>query len=91
MTAATAGMVTVGVDTHKHVHVAVVIGSIGERLGDIIVPADRGGYEQLLAWAQTFGAINVFGVEGTEDRLGILNRIDRLFQQIFVPMQHALR
>ena len=65
MTAATAGMVTVGVDTHKHVHVAVVIGSIGERLGDIIVPADRGGYEQLLAWAQTFGAINVFGVEGT--------------------------
>jgi transposase len=65
MAAARNGMVTVGVDTHKHVHVAVAIGQVGEVLANITIPADRGGYEQLLSWARGYGPINRFGIEGT--------------------------
>lgn len=56
--------VTVGVDTHKHIHVAVALSERGQRLGDITVAADLGGYEQLLAWARSFGKPWCFGVEG---------------------------
>jgi transposase len=56
--------VTIGVDTHKHIHVAVALTEHGQRLGDITVAADPGGYEQLLAWASSFGEPWCFGVEG---------------------------
>jgi transposase len=56
--------VTVGVDTHKHIHVAVALSEKGQRLGHLTVAADRGGYEQLLAWARSFGEPWCFGVEG---------------------------
>ena len=39
--------VIVGVDTHKHIHVAVAIDHHGARLGDLLVSADSGGYVQL--------------------------------------------
>ena len=44
--------VIVGVDTHKHVHVAVAIDSWGIRLGDHAFVADSGGYEALVTWAE---------------------------------------
>ncbi len=56
--------VTVGVDTHKHFHVAVALSEQGARLGEITVAADPGGYEQLLDWARSLGAPWCFGVEG---------------------------
>ena len=40
------GKVIVGVDTHKHIHVAVAINQHGTRLGDRAVSADSGGYAQ---------------------------------------------
>ena len=49
--------VIVGVDTHKHIHVAVAINQHGTRLGDRAVSADRGGYAQLEAWAQELGRV----------------------------------
>ncbi len=55
MTATREGSVIVGVDTHKHVHVAVVLSGNGERLGDVMIAAERAGYEQLLSWAKRFG------------------------------------
>ena len=55
----------VGVDTHKHVHVAVAIDSWGIRLGDHAFVADSGGYEALVTWAETHGRIEAFGIEGT--------------------------
>jgi len=58
-------MVTIGVDTHKHTHVAVAIDGIGERVGDLTIPTDHGGYEQLLEWARSFGQVCRFGIEGT--------------------------
>src|SRR4051794_12683100 len=57
--------VIVGVDTHKHVHVAVAIDVWGIRLEDRSFPADSGGYRQLITWAVELGPIEAFGIEGT--------------------------
>lgn len=58
--------VVIGVDTHKHVHVAVALDAVGGRLDARSFAADRGGYEQLLDWATTFGARDLmFAIEGT--------------------------
>jgi len=57
--------VIVGVDTHKHIHVAVAIDQHGAQLGDLTVSADTGGYTQLEQWARALGRIDRFGIEGT--------------------------
>lgn len=57
--------VAVGVDTHKHVHVAVALDELGTFLGDIAIPVDRSGYEHLLEWASARGKVVAFGIEGT--------------------------
>ncbi len=73
--------VIVGVDTHKHIHVAVALSRAGERLGDLTVSVDPGGYAQLLAWAQQFGAVWCFGVESCgsygQGLVGFLRRHDQ--------------
>jgi transposase len=60
-----AGQVVVGVDTHKHLHVAVILNHLGAVLGQLTVAADTGGYAQLAQWANTQGQVVAFGVEGT--------------------------
>ena len=57
--------VIVGVDTHKHLHVAVAIDQHGARLGEHSASADTAGYGQLEAWAKSLGAVEQFGIEGT--------------------------
>ena len=57
--------VIVGVDTHKHLHVAVAIDTHGVRLGEQSFAADAGGYHALMTWASTLGRIEAFGIEGT--------------------------
>jgi transposase len=57
--------VIVGVDTHKHVHVAVAINTLGAHLAHCSVPADRAGYATLVAWARSLGVVEAFGIEGT--------------------------
>ena len=57
--------IIVGVDTHKHVHVAVVLDDDGQRLGDLRVPVDSLGYQELDRWAQSFGRVLAYGIEGT--------------------------
>jgi transposase len=57
--------VTVGVDTHKHVHVAAARDQLGRRLGVTMAPATRAGYVELLAWARGLGEVQALGVEGT--------------------------
>ena len=70
--------VIVGVDTHKHVHVAVAIDSWGIRLGDHAFVADSGGYEALVTWAETHGRIEAFGIEGTgSDGAGLARAVHR--------------
>ena len=57
--------VIVGVDTHKHMHVAVAIDSRGIRLGAHSFGADSEGYRALLTWAEAYGGIEAVGIEGT--------------------------
>ncbi|MGB3374672.1 MAG: transposase [Microbacterium sp.] len=62
---ATAAVVA-GVDTHKDTHhVAVLATGTGARLGDLKVPATPAGYERLLGFVASFGAIALIGIEGT--------------------------
>jgi len=57
--------VIVGVDTHKDLHVAVAITGLGAPLGTFTVPVAAAGYRQLLQWAEAFGPVQAFGIEGT--------------------------
>ena len=61
----TVTIVTVGVDTHKDVHVAVALDALGRRLGDLQIPTTTIGYDQLHHWAIGLGQVSAFGVEGT--------------------------
>ena len=57
--------VIVGVDTHKHVHVAVAIDGVGAKLATCTVSADRAGSAVLVDWARGLGTVEAFGIEGT--------------------------
>jgi transposase len=57
--------VTLGVDTHAEVHVAVALDQLGRRLGVRSVPATPAGSAQLLAWASHLGPVEAAGIEGT--------------------------
>ena len=69
MTTTTTGRdtsVVAGVDTHKDTHhFAVLAVGTGARLGDLKVPATPAGYDQLLSFVASFGAIRLIGIEGT--------------------------
>ena len=43
-------MIAVGVDTHKHQHVAVALERLGQLLGEIAVAASAAGYRELVVW-----------------------------------------
>jgi transposase len=58
-------LVTLGVDTHADIHVAVALDHLGGRLGAIEIPTTRAGFGQLLEWASEFGVIDRVGIEGT--------------------------
>jgi transposase len=57
--------VTLGVDTHLDVHVAVAVDHLGKRLGELSLPTTAKGYEELLCWAEGFGSVRCVGIEGT--------------------------
>jgi len=57
--------VILGVDTHLDVHVGVVIDAVGRVKGTLSIETNPSGYEQLLAWARSFGQLNRAGIEGT--------------------------
>jgi transposase len=57
--------VIIGVDTHKHIHVAVAIDDLGAVLDRRSFSADSGGYGQLLDWAAGLGGKLTFAIEGT--------------------------
>lgn len=65
MTGSQAQSVIVGVDTHKHIHVAAAIDHHGTRLAQLTIAAERAGYEELLTWSRSLGRVSSFGIEGT--------------------------
>lgn len=62
---ARSGHVVIGVDTHKHIHVAAVMDSVGGILATLTIATDTAGFKQLLEWATGYGKIVAFGIEGT--------------------------
>jgi transposase len=57
--------VVLGVDTHKDVHVAAVLTTLGVLLSNKNFPATAAGYQALLDWVGTFGVPRRAGVECT--------------------------
>ncbi|MGW1729384.1 IS110 family transposase [Streptomyces sp. NPDC002306] len=57
--------VILGVDTHKDIHVAAVITTLGTSLAHQEFPATAAGYRQLLSWGRSFGTLRRAGVECT--------------------------
>jgi transposase len=57
-------MIAVGVDTHKHEHLARAVDGLGQILGGLTIRAELGGYIELTQWLRTLGEDVVVGIEG---------------------------
>ncbi len=57
-------MLTIGVDTHKTVHVAVALDDQGQETGTWRGPNTRGGWAEMLTWAASQSPNRQFGLEG---------------------------
>lgn len=57
-------MLTIGVDAHKRLHVAVAVDAAGEQIGSWRGTNTEAGWAELLAWAKALGPRR-WGVEGT--------------------------
>jgi transposase len=57
--------VTVGVDTHRDLHVAVALDQQGRWLGTRSFPTTPAGFAALTTWATRYGALGTLGIEGT--------------------------
>lgn len=57
-------MIAVGVDTHKHEHLARALDHLGQALGGLTVDASLAGYTQLTQWLRTLEGDVVVGIEG---------------------------
>ena len=57
-------MLTIGVDAHKRVHVAVVLDEAGRELGHVRVANTQASWDELHRWASELGADRQWGIEG---------------------------
>jgi transposase len=57
-------MIAVGVDTHKHEHLARALDGLGQILGGVTIDASPRGYSDLVRWLRTLGEGVVIGIEG---------------------------
>jgi transposase len=57
--------ITGGVDTHLDVHVAAALDERGALLGIESFATTAAGYRRLLRWLESFGTLELVGVEGT--------------------------
>jgi len=57
-------MITIGVDAHKRVHVALAIDDAGRELGHWQGPNTATGWQDLARWAAALGEGQRWGIEG---------------------------
>ena len=57
-------MITLGVDAHKQLHVAVALDDVGHEIGQWRGTNSAKGWEELLSWAGVFGEPRRWGIEG---------------------------
>jgi transposase len=58
-------MLTIGVDAHKHLHVAVAVAADGHEVGCWQGPNDPAGWQALASWAADLAAVRQWGIEGS--------------------------
>jgi transposase len=83
--------VTVGVDTHKHSHLARAKDGLGRHLGQLEIETNPHGYADLLDWAQGFGSVLTFGIEGTSNYGAGLTRFLRARGQVVIEVLRPAR
>ncbi len=57
-------MLTIGVDAHKRVHVAVALDEAGRELGHLRITNTHASWDELHRWASGLGADRQWGIEG---------------------------
>lgn len=57
-------MITIGVDAHKHLHVAVAVDAVGHMIAQWRGPNSAEDWAALAAWALPLGAPRCWGIEG---------------------------
>ena len=57
-------MITIGVDAHKRLHVALALDEAGQELDGWRGPNDQGGWESIAGWAANLGSERQWGIEG---------------------------
>jgi transposase len=57
--------VTIGVDTHRDVHVAAAVDQAGRLLDSASFAVSTRGYVALVTWAERLGPVDTVGIEGT--------------------------
>ncbi|MEO8851925.1 MAG: transposase, partial [Allobranchiibius sp.] len=55
----------VGIDTHKHLHVAALLDGLGRVLGTLAFAATDSGTAELVVWLSEHGTTLSAGIEGT--------------------------
>jgi transposase len=83
--------VTVGVDTHADIHVAVAKDTFGRRVDTTSVATTPAGYAELLGWAQRLGEVDAWGIEGTGSFGAGLTRFLRRHGQVVVEVNRPDR
>jgi transposase len=83
--------VTVGVDTHKDLHVARAKDQLGRLLGENTIPTTPAGYRDLLDWARAYGDVEGFGVEGTGSYGAGLSRFLLSHDQVVIEVNRPSR
>lgn len=59
------GSSVLGIDTHRHTHVAVILDGLGRHQSSLQIAATDAGAAELLAWSHANGSPLTAGVEGT--------------------------
>jgi transposase len=57
-------MITIGVDAHKYVHVALALNDAGREVGDWRGPNSEQGWADLARWAASLADERQWGIEG---------------------------
>jgi len=56
---------TLGVDTHLNIHVAVLLDIVGKVIDKREFEVTADGYQELYQWTESFGCLKQAGLEGT--------------------------
>ena len=57
-------MITIGVDAHKRIHVALALDEAGREIGEWRGPNSQAGWRDLSQWAFGLGGERHWGIEG---------------------------